>query len=540
MGQGRRHRRRPAPERDLLERGAIAEQPLHEVEPGELADRPARELEQLRRIALGGHPHEGPREPGQGAHRPCARRQRAQRLRELVDRALEGGLEHGRRRADQLDAREVGRLADDERQREALRGHGVVVDADGIGHEPHLARRERLAEGAVADRDGVDDGAVPELRLEPEPLVLGRVDARADARAERLADGGQEPVVELARRAAGAAAARTRSGRPSASRTICAGAARSSRDATSPTLAAASGVCPPPGPHTGPWSSLQAMAAAGHEQVVFVRRPADRAARDHRDPLDRARPRARRRPLLALRVGGRGRSATRCAWREAMTLKAAAPGSTRAAARPSCSGDPDRPRERAALPRARPRDRRARRPLHRRRGRRRDAARHELDREETPWVTGVDAAVGGSGDPSPVTAFGVLAGMRAACDASASAPPTCAAAASWCRAPATSARTSSRCSSPPAPTSRSPTSTTRADGAVAALGVAAVPRRRRSLRASCDVLAPCALGGVLHAATVAALRCADRLRRRQQPARRRGRRRRARTHAASSTRPTTS
>ncbi len=33
--------------------------------------------------------------------------------------------------------------------------------------------------------------------------------------------------------------------------------------------------------------------------------------------------------------------------------------------------------------------------------------------EVTPWVTGVDVAHGGSGDPSPVTAFGVLHAMRA-------------------------------------------------------------------------------------------------------------------------------
>ena len=32
---------------------------------------------------------------------------------------------------------------------------------------------------------------------------------------------------------------------------------------------------------------------------------------------------------------------------------------------------------------------------------------------ETPWVTGVSVADGGSGDPSPPTAIGVLAGMRA-------------------------------------------------------------------------------------------------------------------------------
>jgi valine dehydrogenase (NAD+) len=35
---------------------------------------------------------------------------------------------------------------------------------------------------------------------------------------------------------------------------------------------------------------------------------------------------------------------------------------------------------------------------------------------ETQFVTGVDPARGGSGDPSPMTAFGVMCGMQAACD----------------------------------------------------------------------------------------------------------------------------
>ena len=34
--------------------------------------------------------------------------------------------------------------------------------------------------------------------------------------------------------------------------------------------------------------------------------------------------------------------------------------------------------------------------------------------EVTPWVTGVSESLGGSGDPSPVTVFGVLCSMRAA------------------------------------------------------------------------------------------------------------------------------
>jgi leucine dehydrogenase len=38
----------------------------------------------------------------------------------------------------------------------------------------------------------------------------------------------------------------------------------------------------------------------------------------------------------------------------------------------------------------------------------------DLIAEVTPWVTGLDPARGGSGDPSPVTAVGVVAAMRAA------------------------------------------------------------------------------------------------------------------------------
>lgn len=37
----------------------------------------------------------------------------------------------------------------------------------------------------------------------------------------------------------------------------------------------------------------------------------------------------------------------------------------------------------------------------------------DLIRRETRWVTGVSPRLGGSGDPSPVTAYGVLQGMRA-------------------------------------------------------------------------------------------------------------------------------
>lgn len=44
-------------------------------------------------------------------------------------------------------------------------------------------------------------------------------------------------------------------------------------------------------------------------------------------------------------------------------------------------------------------------------------AREDMDlvRRETRWVTGVSQVYGGSGDPSPVTAYGVYQGLRAVC-----------------------------------------------------------------------------------------------------------------------------
>jgi len=43
-----------------------------------------------------------------------------------------------------------------------------------------------------------------------------------------------------------------------------------------------------------------------------------------------------------------------------------------------------------------------------------DVRSMEWVRMETHWVTGISRALGGSGDPSPVTAFGTFAGMKAA------------------------------------------------------------------------------------------------------------------------------
>ena len=78
-------------------------------------------------------------------------------------------------------------------------------------------------------------------------------------------------------------------------------------------------------------------------------------------------------------------------------------------------GRPRPPRPARAARRARSRHRRARRPLPRGRGRRRDDAPtwtgSRASRRGSPGST---SASGGSGDPSPVTAFGVVCSMRAA------------------------------------------------------------------------------------------------------------------------------
>ena len=66
--------------------------------------------------------------------------------------------------------------------------------------------------------------------------------------------------------------------------------------------------------------------------------------------------------------------------------------------------------------------------------------------EVTPWVTGVSESAGGSGDPSPVTAFGVHRAMRAAAAGALGRSGRCAVDTSWCRARARSGLRWRRCS----------------------------------------------------------------------------------------------
>jgi leucine dehydrogenase len=122
---------------------------------------------------------------------------------------------------------------------------------------------------------------------------------------------------------------------------------------------------------------------------------------------------------------------------------------------------------------------------------------------ETPWVTGVDPARGGSGDPSPVTAFGVLHGMRAACEAAFGSGEL-----AGRRVVVQGAGHVGACLARLLVDAGAHVAIADIDPEKArAVGVPVVISDE-VLSAECDVLAPCALGGVLSRTSVSTLRCA--------------------------------
>jgi leucine dehydrogenase len=117
---------------------------------------------------------------------------------------------------------------------------------------------------------------------------------------------------------------------------------------------------------------------------------------------------------------------------------------------------------------------------------------------ETPWVTGIDPARGGSGDPSPVTAFGVMHGMRAALDVS-----TLRGARVVIQgAGHVGAHLARLLVDDGAHVAIADIDSAKAD----AVGVP-VHSPDTVLGAECDVFAPCALGGVITVESVAQLKC---------------------------------
>ena len=130
----------------------------------------------------------------------------------------------------------------------------------------------------------------------------------------------------------------------------------------------------------------------------------------------------------------------------------------------------------------------------------------EMVLAETRWVTGVSASNGGGGDPSPVTAFGVLLGMKAA--------------AQWQLGDASlKGRTvaiqglgnvgyhlARYVKDEGAKIFGTDIDTEATAKAKEELGVEIVPPGE-ILEVECDILAPCALGAVLNDRTIPKLRC---------------------------------
>jgi leucine dehydrogenase len=133
------------------------------------------------------------------------------------------------------------------------------------------------------------------------------------------------------------------------------------------------------------------------------------------------------------------------------------------------------------------------------------ASQRDMDviARETPWVTGIDPRAGGSGDPSPVTALGVVAGMRAACDRAFGSADL--------RGRSIVVQGAGHVGACLARLLVDAGATVRiadVDAAKAAAVGVPVLAVERALEAECDVLAPCALGGVLTRSSAAGLRCA--------------------------------
>jgi glutamate dehydrogenase/leucine dehydrogenase len=128
------------------------------------------------------------------------------------------------------------------------------------------------------------------------------------------------------------------------------------------------------------------------------------------------------------------------------------------------------------------------------------ASQRDMDgiASETAWVTGVDPARGGSGDPSPVTAYGVLHGMRAACNVSALAGTSVVIQG----AGHVGVHLARLLVDDGARVQIADINRALADE----VGVPVIDPDT-ALTAECDVLAPCALGGVLTCESVEALHC---------------------------------
>ena len=125
----------------------------------------------------------------------------------------------------------------------------------------------------------------------------------------------------------------------------------------------------------------------------------------------------------------------------------------------------------------------------------------------TPWVTGVSESAGGSGDPSPITAFGVHRAMRAAAQERWGDPSLRGRHVVIQGAGKVGASLAGLLVRDGATVAVADVDDGRVRQLVRTIGVDAIPVAD-AVRESCDVLAPCALGSVVTPETIDTLRCA--------------------------------
>ncbi len=130
----------------------------------------------------------------------------------------------------------------------------------------------------------------------------------------------------------------------------------------------------------------------------------------------------------------------------------------------------------------------------------------ELILSETRWVTGVSPAHGGGGDPSPVTAYGVLQGMKAAAKWHWDEPSLASRSVAIQGLGSVGFHLASYLKEEGAKIYGSDIDAEQTAKAEAELGVEIVPPDQ-ILEADCDILAPCALGAILNEESIEKLRC---------------------------------
>ncbi len=124
----------------------------------------------------------------------------------------------------------------------------------------------------------------------------------------------------------------------------------------------------------------------------------------------------------------------------------------------------------------------------------------------TPWVTGVSESAGGSGDPSPVTAFGVHRAMRAAAQAGWGDPSLRDRHVVVQGAGKVGSALARLLVGDGATVAVADVDDARVRELVRTVGVDAIPVAD-AVSEPCDVLAPCALGSVVNAETIDTIRC---------------------------------